>query len=178
MRFYIRICKSTQWCKQDVAIEHVFKVECNDSWRPLCGVLSGLFPYLGRLVRNMFAWLQKSCGGGEPDAVQTRRISSPWEKAWLWGWTTTDGASAIGVKQRQNADDDSGQCCCCMMSFLTSQSQVYNSKLFNSKWVMTWPTVPLPALHVWLYCIPVRKHLTFIGLFVIDIQTTIADSLK
>lgn len=81
-------------------------------------------PYLGRLVRNMFPWLQKSWGGGEPDAEQTRRISAPREKAWLWGRTTTEGGSAKGVKQNADDDDDSGLCQSRMMSFTTSQSQV------------------------------------------------------
>lgn len=125
-RFYINRCKSPKWWKQDVTITHVVKVECNDSPSPLCRRcwVGWEFPYLGRLVRNMFPWLQKSWGGGEPDAEQTRRMSSPREKAWRWGWTTTDGASTVGVKHRQEADDDSVFCHCCMMSFMTSLSQV------------------------------------------------------
>lgn len=93
-----------------MAIRHLVNVECNDSRRPLCRRcwVGWESPYLCRLVRNMFPWLQKSCGGGEPDAEQTKRISSPREKVWLCGWTITDGASTIGVKQRQNADGDSG----------------------------------------------------------------------
>ena len=95
-------CKCTEWCKQDVEVD-VVEVEYNDSLTPLrrrCWV-GWEFPYLGRLVRSMFPWLQNSWGGGEPDAEQTRRISSPRENAWLCGWTTTEGASASGVKQRQ-----------------------------------------------------------------------------
>lgn len=85
------------------------KVEYNDYRRAQCRRCweGRAFLYLSRLVSNMFPWLQESCGGGEPDAEQTKRISSPREKTRLWGWITTDGASAIGVKQRQNADDDS-----------------------------------------------------------------------
>lgn len=86
------------------------------------------FPYLGRLLTNTFPWLQKSCGGGEPDAEQTKRISSPRKKSWLWGWITTDGASTDGIKQA-------------------------NCWRLLSKCLMTWVTKSLPALSVWLYFI-------------------------
>lgn len=105
----IRGFKWTQWWEQDVAKACVVKwnimIICELYSRGVERVESSI--YLSRLVRNMFPWLQRSWGGGEPDAEQTKRISSPREKTWLWGWITTDGASAIGVKQRQNADDDS-----------------------------------------------------------------------
>lgn len=97
-------CKFPKRCKQDEAMAHVGQVERNDSLSPLCQRcrVGWEFPsYLGRLVRNTLPWLQKSRGGGEPDAEQTRRISSPWEKARDCGCTTTEGASAVEIKGRQ-----------------------------------------------------------------------------
>lgn len=94
----------TKWGKSiccKVEYNGYLRAQCQRCWE------GWEFLYLGRLVRTMFPWLQKSCGGGEPDAEQTKRISSPREKTWLWGWITTEGASANGVKQRQNADDHS-----------------------------------------------------------------------
>lgn len=152
-RFYIRRCNSTQRYKQDVATVHVVKVECNDSWRPLrrrCWV-GWEFPYLGRLVRNMFPWLQKSCGGGEPDAVQTKRISSPREKAWLWGWTATDGASKIGGKMQRMSQDHASTA----WRHLWLPSYNFNS----SKHLVTCTVVPLPTLCA--CCNAVGKSLPF-----------------
>lgn len=125
--------------KQDVAIAHVVKLECNDFLRPLCWRcwVGWEFPYLGRLVRNMFPWLQKSWGGGEPDAEQMRRISSPREKAWLWGWTTTEGASTIQTEAQ--CWQWLRACHRYMMLFMTS-------KFNNSKLLMTCATMQLLAM--------------------------------
>lgn len=159
-RFYIRRCNSMQWYKQDVATVHVVKVECNDSWRPLCRRcwVGWEFPYLGRLVRNMFPWLQKSCGGGEPDAVQTKRISSPREKAWLWGWTATDGASKIGGKTQRMSQEHASTA----WRHLWLPSYNFNS----SKHLVTCTVVPLPTLCV--CCNAVGKSLPFSWLWFHD----------
>lgn len=124
-------CKFPKRCKQDEAMAHVGQVERNDSLSPLCQRcrVGWEFPsYLGRLVRNTLPWLQKSRGGGEPDAEQTRRISSPWEKARDCGCTTTEGASAVEIKGRQKIKKNKkqtmtqGLVTSCMMSFIAITS--------------------------------------------------------